>query len=66
MITNGIQEVALAFEKTEPGVRERPPRSPNEPILDSQMFENFPVSGTYIGRIAFGVYCYLHSIDLGE
>ena len=66
MVTNGIQDVALAFEKTEPGVLERPPRSPNEPIFNARMIENVMVSGIYIGLVAFGVYFYLHSTGMGE
>ena len=66
MVTNGIQDVALAFEKTEPGVLERPPRSPDEPIFNARMIENVLVSGIYIGLVAFGVYFYLHSIGMGE
>ncbi|MCP1367631.1 HAD-IC family P-type ATPase, partial [Halomonas sp. BBD48] len=59
MVTNGIQDVALGFEKTEPGVLDRPPRSPDEPIFDRRMVENVLVSGLYIGVVAFGVYYYL-------
>lgn len=66
MVTNGIQDVALAFEKTEPGVLERPPRSPDEPIFNARMIENVLVSGVYIGLAAFGVYFYLHSTGMAE
>ena len=62
MVTNGIQDVALGFEKTEPGVLDRPPRSPDEPIFDRRMVENVLVSGLYIGVVAFGVYYYLYSV----
>jgi magnesium-transporting ATPase (P-type) len=34
LVTNGGQDVALAFEKREPGLLERPPRRPDEPIFD--------------------------------
>ncbi len=37
LVTNGFQDVALAFEPGEPGVLERPPRSPREGILSSLM-----------------------------
>ncbi|TDX31464.1 P-type E1-E2 ATPase [Modicisalibacter xianhensis] len=62
MVTNGIQDVALGFEKTEPGVLDRPPPSPDEPIFDRRMVENVLVSGLYIGMVAFGVYYYLYSV----
>lgn len=67
MVTNGIQDVALAFEKAEPGVLKRPPRSPDEPIFNRRMVENVLVSGGYIGLVAFGVYFYLSSaLGMGE
>ncbi|MFD2436434.1 cation-translocating P-type ATPase [Modicisalibacter luteus] len=62
MVTNGIQDVALGFEKAEPGVLDRPPRSPDEPIFNRRMVENVLVSGIYIGVVAFGVYYYLYSV----
>ncbi|MFC3284597.1 cation-translocating P-type ATPase [Litchfieldella rifensis] len=67
MVTNGIQDVALGLEKTEPGVLERPPRAPDEPIFNRRMIENVLVAGCYIGLVAFGVYFYLHSVmGMGE
>lgn len=67
MVTNGIQDVALGFEKTDPDVLKRPPRSPDEPIFNRHMVENVLVSGMYIGLVAFGVYFYLHSaMGMGE
>jgi magnesium-transporting ATPase (P-type) len=35
LVTNGIQDVALAFEKGEPHVLDQPPREPSERIFDS-------------------------------
>ena len=37
LVTNGGQDVALAFEKREPGLLDRPPRRPDEPIFDRLM-----------------------------
>lgn len=59
LVTNGIQDVALAFEKGEPGVLERPPRRPDEPIFDRRMLQQVAASGGYIGAVAFGVYWWL-------
>ena len=41
------QDVALAFEKREPGLLERPPRRPDEPIFDRLMIGDSTVSGGY-------------------
>jgi magnesium-transporting ATPase (P-type) len=53
LVTNGIQDVALAFEKGEPGVLRRKPRPPRQPIFDRRMIEETVVSGTFIGCVAF-------------
>jgi potassium/sodium efflux P-type ATPase len=37
LVTNGLQDVALAFEPAEKGVLNRPPRNPKEGILSSLM-----------------------------
>jgi Ca2+-transporting ATPase len=59
LVTNGLQDVALAFEKREPGVLDRPPRSPDEPLFDRLMVEQVLVSGLYMGGVGFGVYWFL-------
>lgn len=53
LVTNGIQDVALAFEKGEPGVLRRKPRPPNKPMFDRRMIEQTVVSGAFIGGVAF-------------
>jgi len=39
LVTNGLQDVALAFEPAEKGVLRRPPRPPKEGILSSLMVQ---------------------------
>ena len=53
LVTNGIQDVALAFEGGEPGAMKRKPRKPNETIFNSQMISQTIVSGLTMGLIAF-------------
>ncbi len=55
-VTQGIQDVALAFEGREPGVLRRPPRSPSEQILDRRMIEQIMLSGAVMGIGGFVVY----------
>ncbi|MFP4602119.1 MAG: cation-translocating P-type ATPase [Halochromatium sp.] len=62
LVTNGIQDVALAFEKGEPGVLKRPPRPTDEPIFDRRMIEQILVSGLYMGAVAFGVFYWLQHV----
>jgi Ca2+-transporting ATPase len=59
LVTNGIQDVALAFEPAEGGELERPPRPPAEPIFERVMLERVLVSALVIGGVAFGVYQWL-------
>jgi magnesium-transporting ATPase (P-type) len=51
LVTNGIQDVALAFEKGEPDVGTRPPRPPRRPLFDRRMVAQVAVAGTYMGII---------------
>jgi Ca2+-transporting ATPase len=45
LVTNGLQDIALAFEPGEKGVLERPPRSPKEGILSSLMVQRMLLMG---------------------
>ncbi|MGJ3262575.1 MAG: cation-translocating P-type ATPase [Salinarimonas sp.] len=56
LVTNGIQDVALAFEKGEPDVLERRPRRPNERIFNRLMIEEVATSGIYMGLVSFAVF----------
>ncbi|PXW61443.1 HAD-IC family P-type ATPase [Methylobacterium sp. B4] len=56
LVTNGGQDVALAFERREAGMLERPPRRPDEPIFDRLMLRETSVSGLYTGAVAYAVF----------
>ncbi len=53
LVTNGGQDVALAFERREPGLLDKPPRPPDEPIFDRLMIRQSAVSGAYMGVVAY-------------
>jgi Ca2+-transporting ATPase len=56
LVTNGIQDVALAFE---PGVgdeRLSPPRPPHEPIFNRLMIERTLVAALFMGVVGFGLF----------
>ena len=59
LVTNGIQDVALAFEPAEGGELRRPPRPPREPIFNRLMIERVLLSATVIGTVAFFVFEWL-------
>jgi P-type Ca2+ transporter type 2C len=52
LVTNGIQDVALAFEKGEGDILRRRPRSPSEPLLDRSLVEQVVVYGAAMGVAA--------------
>ncbi|MFP4157117.1 MAG: cation-translocating P-type ATPase [Opitutales bacterium] len=62
LVTNGIQDVALAFEGGEPGVLKRAPRRPDEQIFNPQMIKQVGIIGAWMGLVAFGVFYYLIEI----
>lgn len=62
LVTNGIQDVALAFEGGEPGAIKRPPRKPSEGIFNSLMIQQSAVSGTLMAVLAFGYFYYLMEV----
>jgi Ca2+-transporting ATPase len=45
LVTNGLQDVALAFEPGEPGVLRRPPRRKDEGIVSRLLWERTVVTG---------------------
>lgn len=53
LVTNGIQDVALAFEGGEPGTMNRPPRRPGEGIFNRLMIQQTLVAGLTMGLLAF-------------
>jgi len=66
LVTNGIQDVALAFEGGEPGAMARPPRRPREGIFNPLMIQQTMVSGLTIGLVTFGAWSWLLKSGLDE
>ena len=59
LVTNGIQDVMLGLEKAEPGLLQRKPRPPKEPIFNLIMIRRILVAGFYIGLISFVLFYFL-------
>ncbi len=66
MATNGVQDVALAFEKGEPGVMNRKPRPPSQGIFDHRMIWQTAVFSTAMAAITFGTWLWLMSPSGGN
>ncbi len=63
LVTNGIQDVALAFEPAEGGELRKPPRPPREPIFDRRMLERVGVTAGVMGLC--GVYVFRSHLAAG-
>lgn len=59
LVTNGIQGVALAFEKGEPASMKKPPRDPNEGIFNKLMIQETLLSGLTMAIVAFACWFWL-------
>ena len=66
LVTNGIQDVALAFEPGERGVLRRKPRPPQERIFDRLMIERTIIGALVMGGVVFGVFAWLLSNGWSE
>lgn len=53
LVTNGIQDVALAFEPAEGDELAQPPRAPSEAIFNRLMIERIVISALVIGIVSF-------------
>lgn len=62
IVTDGLQDFALSFEKPEKGIMREKPRNPKESIFDKELFSEVLLAGVTIGAIVFGVWIYLVNI----
>ncbi|MEF8870751.1 MAG: HAD-IC family P-type ATPase [Haloarculaceae archaeon] len=66
LVTNGIQDVALAFEPEENDTLDRPPRSPDERIFNRLMLERVAVAAVVMGGVGFAAFQWLLDTGLTE
>lgn len=67
LVTNGIQDISLAFERSDGDVLTKPPRSPGEPVFDSKMLTQIAISGLVTTLLCFSVWYYcLHVMQYSE
>lgn len=59
LVTNGAQDVALAFEKGERHVLNEPPRKPSQGIFDRLMITQTIISGSVMMLLTFGLWYHL-------
>lgn len=63
LVTNGVQDVALAFEPPEGDVLHRPPRPPRERVIDRLLLERTLLSALCIGAASF--FLWQHDLGVG-
>jgi magnesium-transporting ATPase (P-type) len=66
LVTNGIQDVALAFEPEEGDELKRAPRAPSETIFNRIMVERVLVNAVVMGCLAFIVFAWSLSQGMSE
>lgn len=59
LVTDGLQDLALSFEKEEDDVMDDKPRDPKESIFDRLLTGEILVSGIFMGLVVFGVWVFL-------
>jgi magnesium-transporting ATPase (P-type) len=64
LVTNGIQDVALAFERGRGDELDAPPRRPDDPVFDRLMIERALLAGTWMAALGFGVFALLLRLDV--
>ena len=62
VVTDGIQDFALSFEKAEDGILKEKPRNPKESIFNASLLREILVSGLLIGFTVFIVWITLINI----
>ena len=56
VVTDGIQDFALSFEKAEKGILKEKPRNPKESIFNKSLMQEIIVAGLVIGTVVFTVW----------
>ena len=59
VVTDGIQDFSLSFEKAEKDIMKEKPRDPKESLFDKVLFEEIAIAGLTIGLLVFGLWIYL-------
>ena len=64
LVTNGIQDVALAFERGRGDELQSLPRRPDEPVFNRLMIERVMIGGAWMAMLCFSAYSLLLAADV--
>ncbi len=59
IVTDGLQDLALSFEKTEKKIMKEKPRDPKESLFNKELLMEVLISGIAIGILVFAVWYFL-------
>lgn len=62
VVTDGIQDLSLSFERAERDIMKEPPRNPKESLFDKNLLSQTIFAGLFIGLLLFGLWYYLINI----
>ena len=62
VVTDGLQDLALSFEKSEENIMDEKPRDPKSSLFDKKLIQEVCVAGLVIGLIVFIVWVYLINV----
>jgi Ca2+-transporting ATPase len=68
LVTDGLPALALGVEPPEPGVMDRPPRDPREPIINREMWigigvQSILITAATLGAFALGLFWFPGPVD---
>ena len=59
LVTNGLQDVALAFEKAEPGLLDEPPRDPDEGVINREVALRLAWISVFVAGLTLAVFYWM-------
>ena len=59
VVTDGLQDLALSFEKEDDSVMKQKPKDTKESLFDKLLIEEIIISGLFIGFTVFFIWCFL-------
>lgn len=62
LVTDGLQDMALSFERETDTIMSEKPRSTKESLFEKELITQTLLSGLFIGLIVFGVWTYLCNV----
>ena len=64
LVTDGLQDMALSFERETDTIMKQKPRDPNESLFERELVSQILLSGLFIGIVVFLVWLILNKINM--